>query len=153
VAVNSVIGGFASAAFYGFDRTVGAVSEGIAGRRSNQQQEIAGSEGDSYSPTPNSGQGFSPKGYNPQPGERTFEGYVNNNVPRDVETKLFTHSSNFNTNPRSDGHFKRFGTKPNQHGIVGAYVHQPTRNFNPNNGMITGKPSSKTKNGGVTVPD
>ena len=101
---------------------------------------------------PNHGQGFSSKGYNPKPGERTFEGYVNNNVPRDVETKLFTHSSGFNTNPKNDGHFKRFGTEPNQHGIAGAHVHQPTRNVNPNNGMITGKPGSKTKNGGVTVP-
>ena len=106
----------------------------------------------SNSPTPNSGQGFSPKGYNPQPGERTFEGYVNKNVPRDVETKLFTHSNDFNTNPKNDGHFKRFGTEPNQHGIAGAHVHQPTRNVNPNNGMITGKPGSKTKNGGVTEP-
>ena len=26
---------------------------------------------------PNHGQGFSSKGYNPKPGERTFEGYVN----------------------------------------------------------------------------
>ena len=42
--------------------------------------------------------------------------------------------------------------KPNQHGIAGAHVHQPTRNVNPNNGMIIGKPGSKTKNGGVTVP-
>ena len=38
------------------------------------------------------------------------------------------------------------------HGITGAHVHQPTRNVNPNNGMITGKPGSKTKIGGVTVP-
>ena len=111
-----------------------------------------GIESSSNSPIPNSGQGFSPKGYNPQPGERTFEGYVNKNVPRDVETKLITHSSDFNTNPKNDGHFKRFGTEANQHGIAGVHVHQPTRNVNPNNGMITGKPGSKTKNGGVTVP-
>ena len=39
-----------------------------------------------------------------------------------------------------------------EHGIAGAHVHQPTRNVNPNNGMITGKPGSKTKIGGVTVP-
>lgn len=101
---------------------------------------------------PNHGQGFSPKGYNPKPGERTFEGYVKNNVPRDVETKLFTNSSDFNTNPKNDGHFKRFGTKPDQHGIKGPHVHQPTRNVNPNNGVITGKPGKETKNGGVTVP-
>ena len=103
-------------------------------------------------PKPNQGQGFSSKGYNPKPGERTLEGYINNNVPRDVETKLFTNSIDFNTNPKHDGHFKRFGTEPNQHGIVGVHVHQPTRNINPNNGMITGKPGSKTKNGGVTAP-
>ncbi|MBQ7429211.1 MAG: RHS repeat-associated core domain-containing protein [Butyrivibrio sp.] len=30
--------------------------------------------------TPNSGQGFSPNGYNPQPGERTLNGYVKNNA-------------------------------------------------------------------------
>lgn len=62
-----------------------------------------------------------------------------------METKLFTHSSGFNTNPKNDGHFKRFGTEPNQHGIAGAHVHQPTRNVNPNNGMITGKPGSKNQ--------
>lgn len=49
----------------------------------------------------NQGQGFSSKGYSPQLGERTFEGYVNKNVPGDVETKLFTHSSGFNTNPKN----------------------------------------------------
>ena len=38
------------------------------------------------------------------------------------------------------------------HGITGAHVYQPTRNVNPNNWMITGKPGSKTKIGGVTVP-
>ena len=88
----------------------------------------------------------------PEPGERTFEGYVNNNVPQNVETKLFTHSSGYNTNPRNDGHCKRFGTEPNKHGIIGPHVHQPTRNINPNNGVITGKPGTKTKNHGVTIP-
>jgi len=69
-----------------------------------------------------------------------------------VETKLFIQSSNFNTNPKNDGHFKRFGTEPNQHGIAGAHAHQPTRNVNSNNGKITGKPGFKTKDDGVTVP-
>ena len=69
-----------------------------------------------------------------------------------IRNQKKSHSSGFNTNPKNDGHFKRFGTEPNQHGIAGAHVHQPTRNVNPNNGMITGKPGSKTKNGGVTVP-
>lgn len=100
----------------------------------------------------NSGQEFLPKGYKPQPGERTFEGYVNSSVSKDKETKLFTRSSDFNTNPSEDMHFKRFGTKPNQHGIEGPHVHQPIRNVNPNTCEITGKPGSKTKNSGVTVP-
>ena len=43
---------------------------------------------------------------------------------------------------------QRFGTEPNQHGIIGSHVHQSTRNTNPNNGVITGKPGSKTKNDG-----
>lgn len=113
-----------------------------------------GSKGsiDSSTPKPNSGQGFSAKGYNPQPGERTFEGYMNKNVPQTPETKLYTNSSGFNTNPSEDMHFKRYGTKPNQHGIEGPHVHQPTRNINPYTGEITGKPGSKTKNGGVTIP-
>ena len=92
------------------------------------------------------------KGYKPKPGERTFEGYIKENVPLDVETKLFTASKHFNTNPKEDGHFKRFGSKPNQHGIEGVHVHQPERNINPKNGIITGKPGSKTKNGGVSSP-
>lgn len=54
--------------------------------------------------------------------------------------------------PRNDGHFKRFGTQPNQHGIEGSHVHQPTRNLNPQNGIITGKPGSRTKYGDVTIP-
>ena len=92
------------------------------------------------------------KGYKPKPGERTFEGYIKENVPVDVETKLFTDSKHFNTNPKEDGHFKRFGSKLNQHGIEGVHVHQPEININPKNGIITGKPGSKTKNGGVSSP-
>jgi len=103
-------------------------------------------------PKPNTGKGFSTNGYSPKPGERTFEKYVNNNVPKDVETKLYTNSSGFNTNPKNDGHFKRYGTKPNQHVIEGAHVHQPPRTVNPTNGIITGKPGTKTKNGNITEP-
>ena len=142
VLTGAVTGGLGSAGFYGAGKAVEKLRGSVAGRGDNKN----------IVPKPNHGQGFSKKGYFPKPGERTFEGYVNNNVPQNVETKLFTHSSGFNTNPRNDGHFKRFGTEPNQHGIIGPHVHQPTRNINPNNGVITGKPGSKTKNDGVTVP-
>ena len=140
--IGGIVGGLGSAAFYGAGEAVDALKRHVAGSGSSRYTV----------PKPNHGQGFSRKGYFPKPGERTFEGYVNNNVPQNRETKLFTHSSGFNTNVQSDGHFKRFGTKPNQHGIIGPHVHQPTRNINPNNGVITGKPGTKTKNGGVTVP-
>lgn len=142
VAIGFVVGGLSSVGFYKAGKALEALEESIVGRSSGKE----------FVPKPNHGQGFSRKGYNPEPGERTFEGYVNNKVPRNVETKLFTHSGGFNTNSRNDGHFKRFGTKPNQHGIVGPHVHQPTRDINPNNGVITGKTGSKTKDDGVTVP-
>ena len=142
VLTGAVTGGLGSAGFYGAGKAVEKLRGSVAGRVDDRYT----------APKPNHGQGFSKKGYFPKLGERTFEGYVNNNVPQNVETKLFTHSSGFNTNPRNDGHFKRFGTEPNQHGIIGPHVHQPTRNINPNNGVITGKPGSKTKNDGVTVP-
>ena len=142
VLTGAVTGGLGSAGFYGAGKAVEVLRGSVAGRVDDRYT----------APKPNHGQGFSKKGYFPKSGERTFEGYVNNNVPQNVETKLFTHSSGFNTNPRNDGHFKRFGTEPNQHGIIGPHVHQPTRNINPNNGVITGKPGSKTKNDGVTVP-
>lgn len=77
---------------------------------------------------------------------------MNKNVSQTPETKLYTNSGGFNTNPSEDMHFKRYGTKPKQHGIEGPHVHQPTRNINPYTGEITGKPGSKTKNGGVTIP-
>lgn len=88
------------------------------------------------------------KGYKPKPDQTTFEGYIKENVPLDVETKL----KHFNTNPKEDGNFKRFGSKSNQHGIEGVHVHQPERNINHKNEIITGKPGSKTKNGGVSSP-
>lgn len=87
-------------------------------------KDVQGKGGIAPATRPTHGQWFSDKGYNPKLGERTF-----------------------------DGHFKRFGTEPNQHGIEGPHVHQPTRNINPNNGIITGKSDSKTKNGSVTVPE
>ena len=95
---------------------------------------------------PNQGQGFASKGYNPQPGERTFEGYVKQNA--DPEVSLYTSSSGFNNgNGDIGGQFKRFGAEP-RHGID---VHQPLRNSVPN-GLIFGDVGSKTKNGGVTSP-
>ena len=84
---------------------------------------------------PNQGQGFSSKGYNPQPGERTFEGYVKQ--ISDPEISLYTKSSGFNNNPKgTGGQFKRFGA--NEHYGLAPHVHQPVRNVTPN-GMIFGK--------------
>ena len=84
---------------------------------------------------PNQGQGFSSKGYNPQPGERTFEGYVKQ--ISDPEISLYTKSSGFNNNPKgTGGQFKRFGA--NEHYRLAPHVHQPVRNVTPN-GMIFGK--------------
>ena len=84
---------------------------------------------------PNHGQGFSSKGYNPKPGERTFEGYVKQTS--DLEISLYTKSSGFNNNPKgTGGQFKRFGA--NEHYGLAPHVHQPVRNVTPN-GMIFGK--------------
>ena len=84
---------------------------------------------------PNQGQGFSSKGYNPQPGERTFVGYVKQTS--DPEISLYTKSSGFNNNPKgTGGQFKRFGA--NEHYGLAPHVHQPVRNVTPN-GMIFGK--------------
>lgn len=60
--------------------------------------------------TPNYGKGYSPKGYNPKPDERTFEGYMKNNVPEEKETKLYTKSQEFNTNPQNaEGNLRDMG--------------------------------------------
>ena len=84
---------------------------------------------------PNHGQGFSPKGYNPQPGERTFEGYVKQTS--DPEISLYTKSSGFNNNRKGvGGQFKRFGA--NEHYGLSPHVHQPVRNTPPN-GMVFGR--------------
>jgi RHS repeat-associated protein len=98
--------------------------------------------------TPNSGQGFSPNGYNPQPGERTLNGYVKNNASPEVS--LHTNSAGFNNNNGIvGGDFKRFGAE--SHGGVSPHVHQPQRNVAPN-GNIYGTVGTKTANGGVTLP-
>ena len=99
---------------------------------------------------PTQGQGFSNNGYNPQPGERTFEGYIRNNVSADAELSLHTNSAGFNNNNGNiGGNFKRFGV--NSHAGISPHVHQPIRNAAPN-GNIYGGVGSKTANGGVTVP-
>jgi hypothetical protein len=56
------------------------------------------------------GKGLEGRGYKPQPGERTFEGYVKDNVPLDKEVTLNTKSKGFNDNFRGaneEGQFKR----------------------------------------------
>ena len=104
------------------------------------QKKSNGAGSDSKSGTssvakPNQGQGFSSKGYNPQPGERTFEGFVKQ--ISDPEISLYTKSSGFNNNPKgTGGQFKRFGA--NEHYGLAPHVHQPVRNVTPN-GMIFGK--------------
>ena len=98
--------------------------------------------------TPNSGQGFSPNGYNPQPGERTLDGYVKNHASPEIS--LHTDSAGFNNNNGNvGGDFKRFGAE--SHGGVSPHVHQPQRNVAPN-GNIYGTVGTKTANGGVTSP-
>ena len=83
----------------------------------------------------NQGQGFSAKGYNPNPGERTFEGYVKQTS--DPEISLYTKSSGFNNNSKGiGGQFKRFGA--NEHYGLSPHVHQPVRNTPPN-GMVFGR--------------
>jgi RHS repeat-associated protein len=95
--------------------------------------------------------GFSSKGYNPKPGERTFEGYVKDNVPLNKETALYTNSKDFNSvNGEASSQFKRYGS--DSHGGVSPHVHQPERNVAPN-GNIYGSVGSKTSNGGVTSPE
>jgi hypothetical protein len=45
--------------------------------------------------------GLATRGYKPEPGERTFEGFVKNNVPVDKEITLHTNSPAFNTSPKN----------------------------------------------------
>lgn len=94
---------------------------------------------------------FSWKGYTPKSAERTFIGYVQQNVPKFMETKLYTQSRSFNNvkihNPF--GEFKRFGA--GSHGGLSPHVHQPLRNVKPN-GMIFGNAGKHTHNGGLSLP-
>ncbi|MGN9018472.1 RHS repeat domain-containing protein, partial [Lachnospiraceae bacterium HCP1S3_C3] len=105
------------------------------GGTTNKMSKGISESGTSSVAKPNQGQGFSSKGYNPQPGERTFEGYVKQTS--DPEISLYTKSSGFNNNPKgTGGQFKRFGA--NEHYGLAPHVHQPVRNVTPN-GMIFGK--------------
>ncbi|WP_426333402.1 RHS repeat domain-containing protein [Paenibacillus silvae] len=103
--------------------------------------------------TEGTGNGLETRGYKPQPGERTFDGYVKNNVPVDKETTLHTHSKGFNNNSRGsnpEGQFKRYGS--DSHAGLSPHVHQPTRNVNKN-GEIFGGQGSKTQGCGVIRPN
>ncbi len=83
----------------------------------------------------NSGQGFSQKGYNPQEGERTLNGYVKQNA--NPEVALYTKSEQFNNSRgNAGGQFKRLGAE--EHYGLSPHVHQPVRNIAPN-GTIYGK--------------
>lgn len=105
----------------------------------NTQETVAKPAGEIYT-----------KGYKPQPGERTLEGFMNNNISIDKEIPLHTNSPGFNNNSNGvGGQFKRFGV--DSHGGVQPHVHQPTRNVAPN-GNTYGGTGSKTSNGGVTPP-
>ncbi len=90
------------------------------------------------------------RGYKPQPGERTFEGYVKNNVSTDAEVNLYASSAGFNSNNGNiGGQFNRFGS--DSHAGLSPHVHQPQRNVTPT-GDIYGGVGSKTSNGGITSP-
>ena len=129
---GAVTGGMAGATFYGAGRAVSALKESIKGNAI----------------VSNTGQGFSAHGYNPQPGERTLDGYVRSNA--NPEISLTTQSSGFNNNNGNiGGVFKRFGAET--HGGISPHVHQPQRNVAPN-GNVYGSVGTKTFNGGVTSP-
>lgn len=97
---------------------------------------------------PNSSQGFSQKGYNPQKGERTLKGYVKDNA--EPEIVLNTKSADFNNaNGQTGGGFKRFGKK--SHGGLSPHVHQPKRNVDPK-GIIHGVMGKDTQDGSLTLP-
>ena len=87
VVTGFVMGGLASAAFYGAGRAVEAVKSSVG----------SGCEGGSSTVgRPAQGQGFSETGYSPRPGERTFNGYVEQNA--NPEISLYTDSASFNNN-------------------------------------------------------
>ena len=122
-----------------------ALRGSVVGRRSVSTRDIV--------PKPNHGQGFSRKGYNPQDGERTFEGYIQKMVSHDAEVSFYTNSKEFNNVGNVGGEFKRFGTVPGRHGIDGVHVHQPIRNVNLATGEIRGGTFSPKKGIGVDGPN
>ena len=96
----------------------------------------------------NHGQGFSNKVYNPQPGERTFDGYVKQTS--DPEIALYTKSTGFNNqNGEVGGQFKRFGA--NSHYGLSPHVHQPTRHVD-GKGIVHGR-TGKTVGVDTLLPD
>ena len=140
VVTGFVMGGLSSAAFYGAGRAVEAVKGSVRSRYEGGSSTVG---------RPAQGQGFSETGYSPRPGERTFNGYVEQNA--NPEISLYTDSASFNNNNGNiGGQFKRFGAEPG-HGINGPHVHQPLRNVAPN-GSVFGDVGSKTKNEGVISP-
>ena len=138
VLTGAVVGGLGSVGFYGAGKAVDALWGSVIGRVDDRYTV----------PKPNHGQGFSKKGYFPEPGERTFEGYVLRHA--DPEISLYTRAEGFNNNVGNvGGEFKRFGAA--SHGGVSPHVHQPQRNISPN-GNIYGLVGRKTADGGVTYP-
>ena len=93
---------------------------------------------------------FDLRGYHPKPGERTLNGYVEQNVSTDAEIILRTNSPGFNNNPKGvGGQFKRIGA--DEHATLSPHVHQPKRNPVVDD-IVYGTTGSKTNNGGVTYP-
>ena len=128
-AIGGVMGGLAGAAFYGAGKAFGFLKDSV--------RDVRGKGGIAPATRPTHGQGFSDKGYNPKPGERTFDGYIKNNVSPEAELNLFTNSQGFNdSNGKVGGVFKRFGAK--SHGGISPHVHQPYRNVNPKTGYVYG---------------
>ncbi len=142
VLTGAVVGGLGSVGFYGAGEAVEKLRGSVAGHADDKHTF----------PKPNRGQGFSKKGYFPKPGERTFEGYVEEWVPIDAELSLYTKSKEFNNVGNIGGEFKRFGTKVGRHGIVGVHVHQPIRNVNLKTGEIRGGVLNPKKGIGMDSP-
>ena len=92
------------------------------------------------------------KGYTPTPGERTLNGYVNQNVSPKAEIKLRTNSAGFNSHDGvTGGVFKRFGV--NSHGGISPHVHQPYMNTAPNGNVYGNVYRSNVGIGRIWYPD
>ena len=138
VLTGAVVGGLGSAGFYGAGKAVDALWGSVAGRGDDRYTV----------PKPNHGQGFSKKGYFPEPGERTFEGYVLRHA--DPEISLYTKAEGFNNSKGvAGGKFKRLGAQA--HYKLSPHVHQPTRHIAPD-GTIYGK-TGKTVGIDTLLPD